>query len=39
LTGREGQVVVTVADEADVPADAADVWDVRAGTVSPRLQT
>jgi hypothetical protein len=25
-----------VADEADVPASAHAVWDVRAGTVTPR---
>ncbi|HJR96673.1 MAG TPA: DNA replication and repair protein RecF [Actinomycetota bacterium] len=36
LSGREGQVVVTVADEADVPAHAVAVWDVRAGVVDPR---
>jgi len=36
LSGREGQVVVTVADEADVPAHAMAVWDVRAGVVDPR---
>jgi DNA replication and repair protein RecF len=36
LAQRGGQVVLTVADEADVPAGAAAVWDVRAGTVTPR---
>jgi DNA replication and repair protein RecF len=36
LHARGGQVVITVADEADVPRDAAAVWDVRAGTVTPR---
>lgn len=36
LTERTGQVVISVADEADIP-DAADVvLDVRAGTVTPR---
>lgn len=38
LSGREGQVVVTVADEADVPGHAAAVWDVRAGVVDPRTR-
>jgi len=36
LGGRGGQVVITVADEADVPANAAGVFEVRAGRVSPR---
>ncbi len=36
LAARGGQVVISVADEADVPAHAAAVWDVRAGAVSPR---
>ncbi len=36
LAERSGQVVITVADEADVPAVAHTVWDVAAGTVSPR---
>jgi DNA replication and repair protein RecF len=36
LAERPGQVVITVADEADVPAVAHTVWDVAAGTVSPR---
>lgn len=36
LAGREGQVVISVADEADVPAAAHATWDVRAGTVTPR---
>jgi len=36
LVGRGGQVVVTVADEADVPAGAAAVWDVAGGRVSER---
>jgi DNA replication and repair protein RecF len=31
-----GQVVVSVADEAHVPAIDATVWDLRAGSVSPR---
>ena len=31
-----GQVFVSVADEADVPSLASAVWDVRAGTVTPR---
>lgn len=36
LAEREGQVIVTVADEADVPTHPAAVWDVRAGAVVPR---
>jgi DNA replication and repair protein RecF len=36
LTGRGGQVFVSVADEADVPSSASAVWDVRAGSVTPR---
>ena len=36
LAGRGGQVVVSVADEADIPARAAVVWDVKAGAVTPR---
>ncbi|HZD18292.1 MAG TPA: DNA replication and repair protein RecF [Actinomycetota bacterium] len=35
LTGR-GQVLVSVADEAHVPAGAASVWDVRGGSVTVR---
>ena len=35
LAGR-GQVVVSVADEGDVPPRAEAVWDVRAGSVSVR---
>ncbi len=36
LAGRGGQVVISVADEADVPARAHAVWDIVAGTVTPR---
>jgi DNA replication and repair protein RecF len=36
LAGRGGQVVVSVADEADIPPQAVAVWDVHAGTVAPR---
>jgi DNA replication and repair protein RecF len=36
LAARDGQVVISVADEADVPASASRVWDVRAGTVTVR---
>jgi DNA replication and repair protein RecF len=36
LALRDGQVVVTVADEADVPGHPAAIWDVRAGEVVPR---
>jgi DNA replication and repair protein RecF len=36
LTAREGQVVISVADEAAIPRGAAAVWDIRAGTVQER---
>ena len=36
LATRGGQVVISVADEADVPDVAHTVWDVAAGTVTPR---
>jgi DNA replication and repair protein RecF len=36
LAARGGQVFVSVADDADVPAQARVVWDVRDGTVTPR---
>lgn len=36
LAGRAGQVFVSVADEADVPALASAVWNVHAGAVTPR---
>ncbi len=36
LAARGGQVVISVADEADVPAAAHATWDVDAGTVTPR---
>jgi hypothetical protein len=36
LAERDGQVFVSVADEADVPAHADAVWDVRGGAVTPR---
>jgi len=36
LAAREGQVLLSTADAADVPSAAAAVWDVRGGTVSPR---
>jgi DNA replication and repair protein RecF len=36
LAGRGGQVVISVADEDDVPAHADAVWDVAAGAVTPR---
>jgi DNA replication and repair protein RecF len=39
LAARGGQVVISVADEAHVPAVATTVWDVRAGTVTPRPPT
>jgi DNA replication and repair protein RecF len=36
LAARGGQVVISVADEADVPASASAVWDVKAGAVTVR---
>ena len=36
LRARPGQVVISVADEADIPAQADAVWDVRAGSISAR---
>jgi DNA replication and repair protein RecF len=36
LAARRGQVVISLADEADLPARAAAIWDVRAGAVGPR---
>jgi DNA replication and repair protein RecF len=36
LAGRAGQVVISVADDHDVPASATQVWDVRAGAVDVR---
>ena len=36
LAEREGQVVISVADEADIPPKADAVLTVRAGTVTPR---
>lgn len=36
LAGRGGQVVISVADEADVPSRADAVWDVLGGAVTPR---
>ncbi|MGZ8566063.1 MAG: DNA replication/repair protein RecF [Actinomycetota bacterium] len=39
LAARAGTVVISVADEADVPTRAAAVWDVRAGSVRVREHT
>lgn len=39
LAARGGQVVITVADEADVSPLATAVWDVRDGAVRPRRLT
>jgi len=36
LAARDGQVVISVADDADVPHQATQVWDVRAGGVQVR---
>jgi DNA replication and repair protein RecF len=36
LAARGGQVLITVADVADIPAGANAIWDVAAGTVAPR---
>jgi DNA replication and repair protein RecF len=36
LRERSGQIVISVADEVDVPTQAAAVWNVRAGSISER---
>jgi DNA replication and repair protein RecF len=36
LRERSGQVVISVADEADIPARADAVWDVRGGAIAER---
>ena len=36
LAERSDQVVLTVADEADVPSATSAIWDVRAGDVTVR---
>jgi DNA replication and repair protein RecF len=36
LAGRGGQVVISVADEADVPSSSSAIWDVRNGGVTVR---
>jgi recombinational DNA repair ATPase RecF len=36
LADREGQVVISVADEADIPPRADAIFDVRAGAVTRR---
>jgi DNA replication and repair protein RecF len=36
LRARGGQVVISVADDADVPSDVGAVWDVRGGSITPR---
>ena len=36
LAARGGQVVISVADDADVPSVATQVWELRAGTVTVR---
>jgi DNA replication and repair protein RecF len=36
LADRGGQVVISVADEADVPSTSSAVWDVAGGAVSVR---
>jgi DNA replication and repair protein RecF len=36
LASRAGQVVISVADDADVPARCSAVWDVAGGRVTPR---
>jgi hypothetical protein len=35
---ERGQVMITVADEGQVPAQAAQVWDVADGQVALRVQ-
>jgi DNA replication and repair protein RecF len=37
LATRGGQVLISVADEADVPRAAHATWDVHAGAVTPRV--
>jgi DNA replication and repair protein RecF len=36
LSRRGGQVVISVADEADIPKQADSIWDVVGGTAIPR---
>jgi DNA replication and repair protein RecF len=36
LAARDGQVVITVADDADIPAQAHAIWDIAAGRLTPR---
>ncbi len=36
LAARDGQVVITVADDADIPAQARAIWDIAAGRLTPR---
>ena len=36
LAARSGQVVISVADEADIPSVSSAVWSVRAGSVTVR---
>jgi DNA replication and repair protein RecF len=36
LAARDGQVIISVADEADVPDAAGAVWDIEAGHVTER---
>ena len=36
LAARGGQVLITVADDAHVPANADAVWDVADGTITAR---
>ncbi|HEV8564860.1 MAG TPA: DNA replication/repair protein RecF [Actinomycetota bacterium] len=36
LAGRDGQVIISVADEMDVPRAAHTTWDVKGGAVAPR---
>jgi len=36
LAARDGQVMISVADDADVPVAATQVWDLHAGAVSVR---
>jgi len=38
LAERDGQVVISVADEADIPPHADAILDVRAGAVTPRVE-
>lgn len=37
LAGRAGQVIISVADKADIPGSASAIWDVLSGNAIPRV--